>query len=157
MASGNYNGRRKKMDVQHYIARENIERVILNYKNLNVIEEKYAAAIMGAVDSVLGFTGYPVPKGKIIPFPGVKPIPEPEAPPPEPPRPKYSAVWENLTTQGLKVNYKTMYAVYDSGGYDPEKIAAISAGELIKHRGVGAGSIKKLRAFLQSKGLDLKE
>jgi hypothetical protein len=147
------------MNVQHYIARENIERVIMNYRTLNVIEEKYAAVIMGTVDSILGFSDCQAPKGKIILFPGVTlaPEPEPEALPPEPARPELNAVWENLTTQGLKVNYQAMYAIYDLGGYDPEKIAAISAGELIKHRGVGAVSIKKIRAFLQSKGLDLKE
>jgi hypothetical protein len=147
------------MNVQHYIARENIERVIMNYRTLNVIEEKYAAAVMGAVDSILGFSDCQAPKGKIIPFPGVTlaPEPKPEALPPEQTRPELNAVWENLTTQGLKVNYQAMYAIYDLGGYDPEKIAAISAGELIKHRGVGAVSIKKIRAFLKSKGLDLKE
>jgi hypothetical protein len=132
-------------------------RVIMNYKNLNAIEERHATAIMGAVDGVLGFTGRPAPEGKIIPFPGVTLAPEPETPPLEPTRPKLSAVWENLTTQGLKVNYQAMYAIYNSGGYDPEKIAALSAGEIIKYRGVGAVSIKKIRAFLQSKGLDLKE
>jgi hypothetical protein len=150
-------GRTEKMDVQQYIARENIERVIMNYKNLNAIEERHATAIMGAVDGVLGFTGRPAPEGKIIPFPGVTLAPEPEAPPPEPTRPELNTVWINLSTQGLKVNYQAMYAIYNLGGYDPEKIAAISTDKLIKHRGVGAVSIKKIRAFLQSKGLDLKE
>jgi hypothetical protein len=153
------------MDVQQYIARENIERVIMNYKNLNVIEEKYAAVIMGTIDDVLGFTDCLAPKGKIIPFPGkwqgtAQPqMKEPAAkePPPEPTRPELSAVRYNLAEQGLEVNYQTMYAIYDLGGYDPEKIASISAGKLIKRRGVGAISIKRIRAFLQSKGLDLKE
>jgi hypothetical protein len=129
----------------------------MNYKNLNVIEEKYATVIMGTIDDVLGFTNCLAPKGKIIPFPGVTLAPGPESSPPEPYRPEFSAVWNNLADQGLKVNYQTMYAIYDSGGYDPEKIASLSAGELIKRRCVGAVNIKRLRAFLQSKGLDLKE
>jgi hypothetical protein len=145
------------MNVQHYIARENIKRVIMNYRNLNVIEEKYAAVIMGTVDVILGFMDCPAPEGKIIPFPGVTLAPEPEAPPPEPTRPELNAVRKNLTTQGLKVNYHAIYAIYDLGGYDPEKIAAISAGELLTRHGVGAVSIKKIRAFLQSKSLDLKD
>jgi hypothetical protein len=130
-----------------------LERMILNYRLMDVLEEKDANTLIGLIGGVIALQPA---KGKIIPFPGVTLAPKPEALPPEPTGPKLSEVWNNLTTQGLKVNYQAMYAIYNLGGYDPEKIAAISAGEIIKHRGVGAVSIKKIRTFLQSKGLDLK-
>jgi hypothetical protein len=103
-------------------------------------------------------TDRPAPKGKIIPFPGVTlaPEPEPEAPPPEPTRPDFSEVFDSLGKQGLSSLVITK-AVYALGAYNLDQIAALSTGEIAMKRGMGPKTVGKLRAFLQSKGLDLKE
>jgi hypothetical protein len=146
------------MNASNFMFMENLERVVMNYKAMGVLNEKESAIIIRVADSVL-----PKPTlkgdGKVIYFPGAwqeqKPVEPPK--PPEPPKtPSYSDVRDFLKEQGVSFRGDLAFVLYKLGGYDLQTIAAISARELKKYQGVGEKSIATLRAFLQSKGFDLK-
>jgi hypothetical protein len=89
--------------------------------------------------------------------PTIIPFPQQEQKPPEPSKPPGWKVWAYLKEQGFYGSINMEYALYDLGGYDLEKIAALSARAIARCKGVGPKSIAQLRAFLRSKGLDLQE
>jgi hypothetical protein len=81
-----------------------------------------------------------------------------EQKPPEPPNPPpHPDAGEFLREQGIPFRSDLVFALNELGAYDLHTIAAVSYRKLKACQGVGGKSITKLRAFLQSKGLDLRE
>jgi hypothetical protein len=136
----------------------NIERMVGNYVAMEVLDDKQSALIMGLIDNIFPETA-PINikrEGNIIYFPGTRQEEETSKPPktPEPPHPD---ITDFLYEQGIRFRSNVVWALKDLGAYNLETMAALSVREIAKRRGIGKKGIADLRAFLQNKGLDLKE
>jgi hypothetical protein len=115
-----------------------------------LLDDKQSALIMGLIDHIFPETAPAKAKqeGNIIYFPGAWQ---------EPPKPQpHPHIGDYLYEQGIHFRANLVWALQDLGAYNLETIATLSVRELAKCRGIGKKSIDDLRAFLQSKGLDLK-
>jgi hypothetical protein len=143
-----------EMEAQRMQFITDIERMVGNYAVMNVLDDKQSALIMGLIDNI-----FPEPtpikvkrEGNIIYFPGTW---EESPKIPEPPKPQ-PHIGDYLYEQGIHFRANLVWALQDLGAYNLETIAALSVRELASRRGIGKKSIDDLRAFLQSRGLDLK-
>jgi hypothetical protein len=155
------------MDLERIKIRQELSRMVYNYCLMGKIEAWKASRIVAVIDNEIGggkFASHIQTSnwGKVYLFPVKRQgqdTPVYQAPTrgdntPEPPRPDLR---DCLDKHGIRLRPSLEYALKKLGAYDLESIAALSAGEITKQRNVGKKSIADLRAFLQSKGLDLKE
>jgi hypothetical protein len=146
------------MDLQKIQVRADLERMVINYFLMEKISEEQSEKIVNYIDDVIGGGCFPEPDPgeKIIYFPGAwqeeqSPVPPKDLEPPHP------HIRDYLYEQGVRFRSNLVWALHDLGAYNLETIAALPIRELESRRGIGKKSIDDLRAFLQSKGLDLKE
>jgi hypothetical protein len=144
------------MDLQKIQVRQDLERMVTNYFLMGKISREQSDMITHYVDDVIGGGCFPklIREGKIITFPGIyETIPSKTPEESNPPRPH---IRDYLAEQGVHFRGNIVWALYYLGAYNLETIAALSVKELSKVRWIGKKAIADIRAFLQSKGLDLR-
>jgi hypothetical protein len=62
-----------------------------------------------------------------------------------------------LEAEGLKIRPSALWRLYFLGVDSIEKLADLRVSELMLQRDIGITTVNNIRAFLQSKGLDLKD
>ena len=145
------------MDIQKIQVRLDLERMVINYFLVGKISKEQSDRIASYIDDVIGggFFPKPAPGVKVIPFPKCRAEPETDS------RrytiPSNPHLRDYLNKEGIVFSPSLTWALNELGAYNLETIASISVKKLELCKGVGKKAIARLRAFLQSKGLDMKE
>lgn len=150
------------MDIQKIQVRQDLERMVINYFLMGKISKEQSDRIASYIDDVIGggFFPEPAPGVKVISFPKRRAEPDSRRytlEKAEPLNSRVSALRDYLSKEGIALTSSLTWALHELGAYNLETIASISVKKLELCKGVGKKAIARLRAFLQSKGLDMKE
>ena len=134
------------MDIQKIQVRQDLERMVINYFLVGKISKEQSDRIASYIDDVIGGGFFPEPAQgvKVISFPERRAEPD-------------NRLRYYLSKEGIVFSPSLTWALNELGAYNLETIASISVKKLELCKGVGKKAIARLRAFLQSKGLDMKE
>jgi hypothetical protein len=126
------------MDMRKLQVRADIERMVINYSLMNMIETQEADRIIAILDSVLGRMPARPAGQYIIPFPdGVRDQPEPRIAD-YPPYSVSEKIADELGLLGLKyISYKAIMAIKYSGARSIEELAAVPPKKLLCCRNAG--------------------
>jgi hypothetical protein len=144
-----------------------LERIVLNYYLLNMIDSVETSRILHALNNVLGCQAPDAGECRIIPFPA--PVPQADRKPEHSYWPTAEARHQEqearerretrlkLEAQGLKTKWNVYERLHNLGVDSIEKMNGVSEEDLLSCRNVGTKTVNDIKAFLQSKGIYLKD